>query len=59
MKTHRFFGKGDIGRFRSVLIWTGPNAGAIEGVSPGAADRLAQVNNTCPTFSWDGKAARS
>ena len=42
--------------FVLALIWTGPNAGAIEGVSPGAADRLAQVNNTCPTFNGDGEA---
>ncbi len=25
---------------------------ATETVSPGAIDRLAQVNNACPTFSW-------
>ncbi len=42
--------------FVLALIWTVPNAGAIEGVSPGAVDRMAQVNNACPTFSWDGEA---
>ncbi len=26
---------------------------ATESVSPGALDRMAQVNNACPTFSWD------
>ncbi len=31
---------------------------ATEGVSPGALDRMAQVNNACPTFSWDGEARR-
>jgi hypothetical protein len=25
---------------------------ATEGVSPGAVDRVAQVNDPCPTFSW-------
>ncbi len=25
---------------------------ATEGVSPGATDRMALVNNACPTFSW-------
>ena len=25
---------------------------ATEGVSPGALDRMAKVNNACPTFSW-------
>jgi len=42
--------------FVLALIWTAPNAGAMEGVSPGAADRMAQVNNACPTFSWEGEA---
>jgi hypothetical protein len=27
-------------------------ASATESVSPGAFDRMAQVNNACPTFSW-------
>ncbi len=30
---------------------------ATEGVSPGAVDRMAQVNNACPTFSWEESAA--
>ena len=31
---------------------------ATEGVSPGAVDRMVQVNSVCPTFSWglDGDA---
>ena len=42
----------------AVLLVAAP-AAASQGVSPGALDRLAQVNNACPTFSWgmDGDAS--
>ena len=36
----------------TVVTFTTP-ALATQGVSPGAADRMAVVNNTCPTFSWE------
>ncbi len=40
-----------------VLLWLVATPSiATETVSPGAIDRMAQVNNACPTFSWDGEA---
>ncbi len=36
-----------------LIILTANSALATEGVSPGAVDRMAQVNNACPTFSWE------
>ncbi len=35
-----------------LIMIAADSASATEGVSPGAGDRMAQVNNACPTFSW-------
>jgi hypothetical protein len=43
-----------------MLVVASVSVNATETVSPGALDRMAQVNNACPTFSWgeeDGAAA--
>ncbi len=42
-----------------LVAFAAANALATEGVSPGAVDRMAQVNNACPTFSWEGSTATS
>lgn len=41
-----------------LIMLVAAGTSATQGVSPGATDRLAQVNNACPTFSWglDGDA---
>jgi len=43
----------------ALIALAATTAHATETVSPGAVDRVAQVNNACPTFSWgmDGDAA--
>jgi len=37
----------------ALLALTAGSASATEGVSPGATDRMAVVNDPCPTFSWE------
>ncbi len=39
-----------------LLCLIATTAAATEGVSPGAVDHVAQVNNACPTFSWQESA---
>ena len=36
----------------TLITLAAGTATATEGVSPGAIDRVAVVNNACPTFSW-------
>ena len=36
----------------TLIVLAAGAATATEGVSPGAVDRMAKVNNPCPTFSW-------
>ncbi len=47
------------GTLAAGLAVLGSPARALEGVSPGAGDRMATVGSTCPTFSWgmSGEAA--
>ena len=44
----RFSGSSPLGSSCSQRL----RVSATEGVSPGATDRMAQINNACPTFSW-------
>lgn len=44
----RFLGNTILG----LVVLAAASVTATEGVSPGAIDRMSQVNNACPTFSW-------
>ena len=43
-----------------ILACAGPlGAAAPQGVSPGSTDRMVQIDNSCPTFSWGAEPGRS